>query len=51
VIDPGIAAIPLSAFMPDAAQTPFIRLCFAKSDAVLDGGAARLNQARARFGS
>lgn len=49
VIDPGIAAIPLSAFMPGAAQTPFIRLCFAKSDAILDEGAARLNRARAMF--
>ena len=49
VIDPGIAAIPLSAFMPDGAQTPFIRLCFAKSDAILDEGAARLNRARAMF--
>lgn len=49
VIDPGIAAIPLSAFMPDGRQTPFIRLCFAKSDAILDEGAARLNRARAMF--
>ncbi|WP_156255091.1 aminotransferase class I/II-fold pyridoxal phosphate-dependent enzyme [Sandarakinorhabdus oryzae] len=46
VVDPGIAAIPLSAFMPDGRQTPFIRLCFAKSNAVIDGGIARLNQAR-----
>lgn len=49
VIDPGIAAIPLSAFMPDGQQTPFVRLCFAKSDAILDEGAARLNRARAMF--
>jgi N-succinyldiaminopimelate aminotransferase len=49
VIDPGVAAIPLSAFMPDGQQTPFIRLCFAKSDAILDEGAARLNRARAMF--
>jgi aspartate/methionine/tyrosine aminotransferase len=49
VIDPGIAAIPLSAFMPDGQQTPFIRLCFAKSDAILDEGAARLNRARSLF--
>lgn len=47
VIDPGVAAIPLSAFMPDGQQTPFIRLCFAKSNAVLDAGAARLNAALA----
>ncbi len=45
----GVAAIPLSAFMPDGAETPFIRLCFAKSDAVLDEGARRLNAARLRF--
>lgn len=49
VVDPGIAAIPLSAFIPDGKQTPFIRLCFAKSDAILDEGAARLNRARRQF--
>ena len=49
VIDPGVAAIPLSAFMPDGNQTQFIRLCFAKSDAILDEGAARLNRARSQF--
>jgi aspartate/methionine/tyrosine aminotransferase len=52
VASAGVAAIPLSAFMPDGGsdggQTPFIRLCFAKSDAVLDAGAARLNAARTR---
>ncbi|MEI6486669.1 MAG: aminotransferase class I/II-fold pyridoxal phosphate-dependent enzyme [Sphingomonadales bacterium] len=42
VVDPGVAAIPLSAFMPEAVQTPYVRLCFAKSDAVLDAGAQRL---------
>lgn len=42
----GVAAIPLGAFMPGGRQTHFIRLCFAKSDAVLDDGAARLNAAR-----
>ncbi len=42
----GVAAIPLSAFLPDGRPTSFIRLCFAKSDAVLDDGAARLNAAR-----
>jgi aspartate/methionine/tyrosine aminotransferase len=47
VREAGVAAIPLSAFMPDGAETPFIRLCFAKSDAVLDAGAARLNAALA----
>lgn len=47
--DEGVAAIPLSAFQPDGAETPFIRLCFAKSDAVLDEGARRLNLARQRL--
>ncbi|WP_243375184.1 aminotransferase class I/II-fold pyridoxal phosphate-dependent enzyme [Sandarakinorhabdus cyanobacteriorum] len=47
--DDGVAAIPLSAFQPDGAETPFIRLCFAKSDGVLDEGARRLNLARARL--
>jgi aspartate/methionine/tyrosine aminotransferase len=42
----GVAAIPLSAFLPDGRQTQFVRLCFAKTDAVLDEGAARLNAAR-----
>jgi N-succinyldiaminopimelate aminotransferase len=42
----GVAAIPLAPFLPDARPTPFIRLCFAKSDLVLDDGAARLNAAR-----
>lgn len=42
----GVAAIPLGAFLPDRRETPFIRLCFAKSDGVLDDGAARLNAAR-----
>jgi hypothetical protein len=36
--------------MPDGTQTPFVRLCFAKSDAVLDAGAERLQAARQRFG-
>lgn len=45
----GVAAIPLSAFMPDGRATPYIRLCFAKSDAVLDDGAARLNAARLQW--
>jgi aspartate/methionine/tyrosine aminotransferase len=42
----GVAAIPLSPFLPDGRATPFIRLCFAKSDAVIDDGAARLNASR-----
>ena len=46
VAQAGVAAIPLGAFLPSGGQTRFIRLCFAKSDAVLDDGAARLNAAR-----
>ena len=47
--DEGVAAIPLSAFQPEPQETRFIRLCFAKSDAVLAEGARRLNLARARL--
>mgnify|MGYP002780022532 CR=1 FL=1 len=46
VVRAGVAAIPLGAFTPQQAPTRFVRLCFAKSDAVLDEGAARLNRAR-----
>jgi aspartate/methionine/tyrosine aminotransferase len=46
VVRAGVAAIPLAPFLPDGRATGFIRLCFAKSDAVLDDGAARLNAAR-----
>lgn len=43
----GIAAIPLSPFYADADAAPsVIRLCFAKSDATLDEGAARLARAK-----
>ena len=42
----GVAGIPLSPFLPDGRATPFIRLCLAKSEAVIDDGAARLNAAR-----
>ncbi|WP_353216162.1 aminotransferase class I/II-fold pyridoxal phosphate-dependent enzyme [Sandarakinorhabdus sp.] len=45
----GVAAIPLGAFMPDGRATPYIRLCFAKSDEVLNDGAARLNAVRLRW--
>jgi aspartate/methionine/tyrosine aminotransferase len=46
VAQAGVAAIPLSPFLPGSQPTPFIRLCFAKSNEVLDEGAARLNRAR-----
>ena len=38
----GVAAIPISAFYPDAAVSHLVRLCFAKSDAVIDEAVARL---------
>lgn len=41
----GVAAIPLSAFVPDKAGGSVIRLCFAKADAVLDEAVERLGKA------
>ena len=38
----GVAAIPISAFYPDAAVSHLVRLCFAKSEAVIDEAVARL---------
>ena len=38
----GVATIPVSAFYADNAVTSVLRLCFAKDDAVLDTGLARL---------
>jgi aspartate/methionine/tyrosine aminotransferase len=46
----GVAAIPISAFYPDAAVTHLVRLCFSKSDAVIDGAVARLGRFRASIG-
>ena len=40
--DHGVAAIPLSAFYPDSPWHGGVRFCFAKADAVLDAGLARL---------
>jgi N-succinyldiaminopimelate aminotransferase len=44
VTEAGVAAVPVSAFYQDraTARTDFIRFCFAKQDAVLDGAADRL---------
>jgi aspartate/methionine/tyrosine aminotransferase len=42
VREAGVAAIPVSAFYEESPQTSIVRLCFAKSDAVLDEGAKRL---------
>ena len=40
--DAGVAAIPVSAFYESAPPTSFVRFCFSKRDAVLDGAAERL---------
>jgi aspartate/methionine/tyrosine aminotransferase len=42
VAEAGVAAIPVSAFYAADAPEHVVRLCFAKADAVLDEGAARL---------
>jgi N-succinyldiaminopimelate aminotransferase len=44
----GVAAIPLSAFYAEAPTTDYIRFCFAKQDAVLDGAVDRLVRAARR---
>ncbi len=49
VIADGVAAIPVSAFYAEAASYNHVRLCFAKTDAVLDEAAARLARTRARL--
>lgn len=47
VREAGVAAIPVSAFYEETPVRHLVRLCFAKADAVLDGGAERLGRARA----
>ena len=46
VTEHGVASIPVSAFYEEAPVTSILRLCFAKSDEVLDEGARRLAKAR-----
>ena len=46
----GVAAIPVSAFYAHAAETGYLRLCFAKEDAVLDEAVARLARFRETLG-
>lgn len=46
VREAGVAAIPLSALYESDPVTTIIRLCFAKTDATLDEGVARLAKAR-----
>jgi N-succinyldiaminopimelate aminotransferase len=43
----GVASIPLSAFYKRNPERGYIRLCFAKRDATIDEGVARLAKARA----
>jgi methionine aminotransferase len=42
--DIGVAAIPLSAFYADGRNQHIARLCFAKQDATLEQGLARLSR-------
>jgi aspartate/methionine/tyrosine aminotransferase len=49
VREAGIAAIPVSAFYAEDAVQHIVRLCFAKSDATIDAGLARLARARNLF--
>ena len=42
----GVASIPVSAFYAEAPETGYLRLCFAKEDAVLDEAVTRLAQFR-----
>ena len=44
--DAGVASIPVSAFYAEAPQTGYLRLCFAKQDAVLDQAIEQLHQFR-----
>ena len=46
VVEAGVAAIPNSALYAEDAATSTIRLCFAKTDAVIDAGVERLAEAR-----
>jgi aspartate/methionine/tyrosine aminotransferase len=46
VREAGVASIPVSALYAEAPVTTILRLCFAKQDAVLDEGVARLARAR-----
>lgn len=46
----GVASIPVSAFYAEAPQTGYLRLCFAKQDAVLDRAIGQLGQFRQNAG-
>ena len=47
VQEAGVAAIPVSSLYEETPVTSIIRLCFAKNDATVDAGVARLAKARA----
>lgn len=49
VREAGVATIPVSAFYAENAVRNVVRLCFAKQDATIDAGIARLAQARDLF--
>ncbi len=49
LIDAGVAAIPVSAFYPEAPVTSVVRFCFVKEDATLDAAIERIAAARARL--
>ena len=49
VAEVGVAAIPVSAFYPEDPVRGVVRLCFAKADATLDEGVARLAKLRGRI--
>jgi aspartate/methionine/tyrosine aminotransferase len=42
----GVASIPVSAFYTEAREKGYLRLCFAKQDAVLDEAVERLGRFR-----
>lgn len=49
VAEAGVGSIPVSALCPDQPVRNVVRLCFAKSDAVLDQAVERLDRARRLF--
>ena len=48
VREAGVASIPVSAFYTEAAEHGYLRLCYAKQDAVLDEAVERLADFRKR---
>jgi len=50
IVEAGVAAIPVSAFYAEAPERRFVRLCFAKPEAMLDAAIARLATFRRSLG-